>query len=94
MAARHGLVRDNHIMQRKIRLLIIEDEAAIRSGLVDVFVYHGYDVDWADEGPRGLEMAQSGRFDLILLDVMLPGMDGFEICNRIRAQDREQPLSC
>lgn len=79
-------------MQRKIRLLIVEDETAIRSGLVDVFVYHGYDVDWADDGPGGLEMALSGRFDLILLDVMLPGLDGFEICNRIRAQDREQAI--
>jgi two-component system response regulator RegX3 len=79
-------------MQRKIRLLIVEDEAAIRSGLTDVFVYHGYDVEFAVDGPAGLGMALSGRFDLILLDVMLPGMDGFEICNRIRAQDRDQPV--
>ena len=79
-------------MQRKIRLLIIEDEAAIRTGLMDVLVYHGYDVESAADGPAGLEMALSGRFDLILLDVMLPGMDGFEICNRIRAQDRDQPV--
>jgi DNA-binding response OmpR family regulator len=79
-------------MQRKIRLLIVEDEAAIRTGLMDVFVYHGYDVDFADNGPQGLDKALSGRFDLILLDVMLPGMDGFEICNRIRAQDRDQPV--
>ena len=79
-------------MQRKIRLLIVEDEEAIRAGLVDVLVYHGYDVEFAADGPTGLEMALSGRFDLILLDVMLPGMDGFEICNRIRAQDRDQPV--
>lgn len=79
-------------MQRKIRLLIVEDEEAIRAGLIDVFVYHGYDVDFAADGPGGLDKALSGRFDLILLDVMLPGMDGFEICNRIRLQDRDQPV--
>ena len=79
-------------MQRKIRLLIVEDEEAIRTGLMDVLVYHGYEVEFAADGPAGLDMALSGRFDLILLDVMLPGMDGFEICNRIRAQDRDQPV--
>jgi two-component system response regulator RegX3 len=79
-------------MQRKIRLLIVEDEAAIRTGLVDVFVYHGYEVDFAADGPGGLDKALHGNFDLILLDVMLPGMDGFEICNRIRARDRDQPV--
>jgi two-component system response regulator RegX3 len=79
-------------MQRKIRILIVEDETAIRTGLVDVFVYHGYEVDVAADGPQGLDKALSGRFDLVLLDVMLPGMDGFEICNRIRVQDRDQPV--
>jgi two-component system response regulator RegX3 len=79
-------------MQRKLRILIVEDEAAIRTGLLDVFVYHGYDVDNASDGPQGLARALSGAYDLILLDVMLPGMDGFEICNRIRARDREQPI--
>ena len=77
-------------MAQKPRLLIVEDEAAIRSGLVDVFVYHGYEVDTADHGDEGLRKALSGQFDLILLDVMLPGVDGFEICNRIRQQDRQQ----
>lgn len=79
-------------MQRKIRILIIEDETAIRNGLVDVFVFHGYEVEAAAEGPQGLDMALRGTFDLILLDIMLPGMDGFEICNRIRAEDPEQPI--
>ncbi len=79
-------------MKPKQRILIVEDEAAIRSGLIDVFVYHGFDVDSAAEGPEGLHKAQTGNFDMVLLDVMLPGMDGFEICNRIRAQDRDQPI--
>jgi two-component system response regulator RegX3 len=79
-------------MDRKIRLLIVEDEKAIRTGLTDVFVYHGYEVDHAENGPDGLAKASSGRFDLVLLDVMLPGMDGFEICERIRAEDRDQPI--
>lgn len=79
-------------MTRKIRLLVVEDEAAIRNGLLDVFVYHGYDVEAAEDGTEGLEKALSGRFDLVLLDVMLPGMNGFDICNRIRAQDRAQPI--
>jgi len=79
-------------MSRKIRILIVEDEVAIRNGLVDVFVYHGYDVDAAVDGTEGLEKALSGQFDLILLDVMLPGMNGFDICNRVRSQDRDQPI--
>ena len=79
-------------MQRKIRILIVEDEAAIRVGLIDVFVFHGYEVDSAAEGPEGLNKALSGTFDLILLDIMLPGMNGFEICDRIRSKDPEQPI--
>ena len=73
-------------------MLVVEDEEAIRTGLMDVFVYHGYGVDYAADGAQGLEKGLSGKFDLILLDVMLPGMDGFEICERFRASDREQPI--
>jgi len=87
-----GLGKLGRAMQRKARILIIEDEAAIRAGLIDVFVYHGFEVDSAEEGVRGLEMALGGTFDLILLDIMLPGMDGFEICTRIRAQDKDQAV--
>jgi len=79
-------------MQPRTRILIVEDEGAIRAGLEDVFVYHGYEVDTAAEGHEGLRKALSGRFDLVLLDVMLPGINGFEICDRIRATDREQPI--
>ena len=79
-------------MQRKVSILVIEDEAPIRTGLVDVFVYHGYEVEWADNGPDGLAKALSGRFDLVLLDIMLPGMNGFDVCNEIRRHDRAQPI--
>lgn len=70
----------------------MEDEEAIRTGLVDVLVFHGYDVDSAATGPEGLNKALTGKFGLILLDIMLPGMDGYEICDRIRARDRHQPI--
>ena len=70
----------------------MEDEEAIREGLIDVLVFHGYDVDSAATGPEGLDKALTGRFDLILLDIMLPGIDGYEICDRIRAKDRYQPI--
>jgi DNA-binding response OmpR family regulator len=79
-------------MTRKIRLLIVEDEPAIRMGLADVFVYHGYEVEAVADGREGLEKARSGRFDLVLLDVMLPGMNGFEVCERIRRDDPDQPI--
>lgn len=79
-------------MARKQRLLIVEDEEAIRTGLIDVFVYHGYEVDAESDGRRGLERALSGRFDLVLLDVMLPSLNGFDICDAIRKADREQPV--
>jgi len=79
-------------MNRKLRILIVEDEEAIRTGLMDVFVFHGYEVDYAADGREGLEKGLSGSFELILLDVMLPGMNGFEICERIRSVDREQPI--
>jgi len=79
-------------MNRHIRILVVEDEEAIREGLIDVLVFHGYVVDSAATGPDGLEKAQTGKFDLVLLDIMLPGMDGYEICDRIRTDDREQAI--
>ena len=78
--------------KRPVNILVVEDEEAIRSGLIDVFVFHGYEVDSAATGPEGLEKALTGKFDLILLDIMLPGMDGYQICNEIRLKDRDQPI--
>ncbi|MFT5656739.1 MAG: two-component system alkaline phosphatase synthesis response regulator PhoP [Gammaproteobacteria bacterium] len=80
------------ITSKRQKILIVEDEVAIRAGLVDVFVYHGYEVDTAEHGQDGLKKSLSGLFDLILLDVMLPGVNGFDICRQIRQQDRHQPV--
>ncbi|MGB5202397.1 MAG: response regulator transcription factor [Sedimenticolaceae bacterium] len=79
-------------MNEKTRILIVEDEVAIRTGLIDVFTYHGYEAAYAAEGGEGLRMALGGQFDLVLLDVMLPGIDGFRICQRIREQRPDQAV--
>jgi DNA-binding response OmpR family regulator len=57
-----------------------------------VLVYNGYGADGVADGTKGCESALSGRYDLVLLDVMLPGMDGFSICRRIRSQRPAQPV--
>ncbi len=79
-------------MSDKRRILIVEDEDSIAQGLIDVFVFHGFEVDRVADGGEGLQKAQSGNYDLLLLDVMLPTMDGFTICNNIRKEDRSQPI--
>jgi len=79
-------------MADKHKVLIIEDEEPIRVGLEDVFVFHGFAVESAADGRDGLHKALRGRFDLILLDLMLPGVDGLELCARVRALDPDQPI--
>ncbi len=79
-------------MDNNMKILVVEDETAIREGLCDVLVYHGYQVDSAAAGPEGYQKAASGQFDLVLLDVMLPGMDGYAICEKLRQDDREQAI--
>jgi DNA-binding response OmpR family regulator len=66
------------------RILVIEDDPSIRMGLEDTLVAKGYDVDVVGRGSEGADRAISGRYDLVVLDVMLPDIDGFEVCRRIR----------
>ena len=66
------------------KILIVEDEAAIADIVAFNLEREKHEVEAVYDGLAGLERAQSGEFDLILLDVMLPGMDGFEICRRVR----------
>ena len=79
-------------MPRKAKILIVEDEEAIRAGLVDVLIYHGYQPEAVADGQSGLDKALTGTYDLILLDVMLPKLDGFEVCDQIRRADPEQAI--
>lgn len=70
--------------KEKLRVLVVEDEESIRDGLCDVLVFHGYLPEAAATGELGLERALDDSFDLVLLDVMLPGISGLEICRRLR----------
>lgn len=67
------------------RVLVIEDEERIRLFLQRGLTYEGYRVDVAGEGRAGLDLARDNPPDLVLLDIMLPGMDGLEVCRRLRA---------
>lgn len=68
------------------RILLIEDEDAIRRGLVDLLAYHGHQPLPEADGDRGLERAVTETWDLLLVDVMLPGTDGFTIARQARAE--------
>jgi two-component system, OmpR family, alkaline phosphatase synthesis response regulator PhoP len=73
-------------------LLIIEDDPAIMLGLRKNLSYEGYRVVTAADGDKGLEMAFDAKPDLILLDLMLPGINGFEICRTVRRHDPTVPI--
>ena len=69
------------------RVLVVEDERTINDALAQRMRAEGYDVEQAFDGPSAVEMATTGRPDVVLLDVMLPGFDGREVCRRLRAAD-------
>ena len=68
------------------KILIIEDESAIAELEKDYLELNGFEVEVANDGLQGLEMALSKEYDLIILDLMLPGVDGFEICRVVRTE--------
>ena len=75
-----------------MRLLIIEDEAPMRTALLETLAAEGYRVRAAADGIAGLELACTETFDLILLDVMMPGLDGFAVCRELRKRGRDMPV--
>jgi DNA-binding response OmpR family regulator len=77
---------------KKKRILIVEDNAALRETTSAFLVGEGFGVTAAADGTRGLDVAQREAFDLILLDVMLPGISGFEICRAVRMKPRSVPV--
>lgn len=74
------------------RILIIEDDPALRRGLLDNFQDQGYEVLAASTGEGGLELALSAGPDLLLLDIMLPGINGYEICQAVRREGLDYPI--
>jgi len=68
-----------------MRVLVVEDERGLREGLRDLLTGDGHMVAIAGDGPTGLATALAEPFDLIVLDVMMPGLDGFDVCARVRA---------
>jgi DNA-binding response OmpR family regulator len=74
------------------RILIVEDEPGLRLAIKDELEFEGFDVELAGEGLAGRAAILSGRFDLVLLDVMLPGLNGFQICEDVRGQGIRTPI--
>ncbi len=76
----------------KIKILIIEDDPTIIEFLSIGLKYEGYKVETESSGTRGMELLQELPFDLIILDVMLPDIDGFEVCTKIRNRGIDIPI--
>lgn len=74
------------------RILIVEDDPAILRGLKDNLEYESYEVSTARDGELGYRLIQEQRPDLIVLDLMLPKMDGYELCRRIRSEGMDMPI--
>ena len=75
-----------------MRLLIVEDDAMLADGLARSLRQSGYAVDWLDSAERAMLAVEHETFDLVILDVGLPGMDGFEMLRRLRRADRYVPV--
>jgi DNA-binding response OmpR family regulator len=75
-----------------MKILVVEDEPGIALGLEDDLTMEGYDVEVIGDGPAASRRARETAFDLILLDVMLPGKDGFEVCREIRRAGLRMPI--
>src|SRR5262252_1097397 len=73
-------------------VLVIEDEGAICSGLCDLLAFHGHAPTGVSSGEEGLRRALADPYALVLLDVMLPGMSGFDVCRELRARRPEQAI--
>jgi two-component system alkaline phosphatase synthesis response regulator PhoP len=74
------------------RILVVEDEAAIARALADDFRSEGHDVDVVTDGRTAFEKGQTNAFDLVVLDVMLPGKDGFDVCRDLRRAGIRTPI--
>jgi DNA-binding response OmpR family regulator len=79
-------------MATKAKILAVDDEKSILLGLEENLLYAGYDVLTASDGPGALELVMHENPDLVLLDIMLPGISGFEVCRRLRDKGLQVPV--
>jgi len=73
-------------------ILIVEDEPQMRMGLRDNLEFEGYEVDFAEDGSTGLHKILENQYDLIVLDIMLPKMSGFDVCKKAREKGIKTPI--
>ncbi|MBN9483980.1 MAG: DNA-binding response regulator [Bacteroidetes bacterium 43-93] len=73
-------------------ILLVEDEASVASLIIRSLAEEGYEVSLAPDGQTGLDMATQNSFDLLILDIMLPGINGLGLCKRIRANGDTTPI--
>lgn len=74
------------------KILIVEDDPNMRMGLKDNLEFDSYEVDLAEDGERGLKKAMENKYNLIILDVMLPKMSGFDVCKALRKGGYNTPI--
>lgn len=75
-----------------MHVLVADDDEAVRRSLTHALTREGYDVSVASDGLRALEAASGGRQDAVVLDIMMPGLDGLEVCRRLRAAGDRTPI--
>ena len=75
-----------------LRILLVEDEPGLVLTLTDLLSAEGYDVDSATDGIQGAEKALTGGYDMVVLDIMLPGKNGFDVCKEIRQHGMDLPV--
>ena len=80
------------LAEERKTILIVEDEEHLADALSHNLQFEGYSTTQAEDGEEGLKLAQNIQFDLIILDVMMPGMDGFETCRRLKAEPNTQDV--
>lgn len=79
-------------MNQAVRILVVDDEAHLADGIRENLEAEGYQTEIAYDGAEGLQKSLNGQFDLIVLDVMMPNMDGLEVCKELRRAGRQTPV--
>lgn len=79
-------------MANMTKILVVDDEPAMRQGLSDNLIFEGYEVATAANGKIAHDAIQKNRFDLVILDVMMPGMSGFDLCRLLRVEKNYVPI--